>query len=276
MKVDEKTSVYHKNIQKQRKRDLEVLKYLAAGPATGAQLHKDLFSVVRDGKSVMISRSAFDERMSDLIDMGLIKKQKYRRYSQFGSTIMFAIDETGIEEISLRFGIEPQYIRNDFPSIDMFKHEIMLSSFVRIARREEELKKYKIGFLYDDVKMKSAMPVAQLKKMQGTIFYPDLRMEVLPHYKDKLLLNIELDTGRKKEDYWKRKLKVWRDTTLVLTLTEERLNVLINIVHGMGLTRPTGFAVANTFSKYGLTGTKWRWLPANRVDTLDIGKVDLH
>lgn len=255
--------------EKQRHRDLAVMKYLASGPATNAQLHIDLFKK-EDGTKVR--RQVFNRRMTKLCNMDLVKRQVYTRYTRSGPTILYALGDVGIEEIALNLGLEPQHIRNDFPPANMFKHEMLLASFVRIVRREEERQRYGIGFIYDDKKMRRDTPIKEMKKYRGRLFYPDLRMRLIPHHKNGFYINIELDTGRKQEDYWKRKIGAWKDTTLVLALTQTRLNVLINITRGLGLMRPTGFALASIFAMYGFGATKWTWLPSNRIDVLDIGK----
>lgn len=266
-------TIYEMNIERQKTRDLAVMRYLASGFATNEQVYNDLFKK-EDGKKV--HRSIFNDRMRELCRQGIVKKHKYMRYTRSGPTTLYALGDVGMEEVVNKFGLEPQFIRNEFPSVDKFKHEVMLAGFVRIVRREEELKKYQIGYIYDDRIIRSMIPAAEWKKTRGKILMPDLRMEVLPHYKDNLMLNIELDTGKKREDYWKRKLRVWTDNTLVLTLDSVRLNMLIKIMRKLGLQRTTGLALASDFAKYGLVGTKWTWFPGEKDGVLDIGKIELH
>jgi hypothetical protein len=166
------------------------------------------------------------------------------------------LSKLGVNEVCNSFNIERDHIRRGLPRADHLMHELQVSEAIRVIWREVEEKKYDIDHIYDDRMMK------RLVYPKKRVYYPDLRVEILPKYKDKMSFNIEIDTGTKGRTYWTKKLLSWRDPTLVLTLYRPRQERLFRYLKGISsqIKFPAGFAIANEFNLKGLSGTEWLWL----------------
>lgn len=240
-------------------RDMAILKDLACGPTTAAYLRQHVF---RDLNGNVPDKSLFYRRMRKLVEMGYVKVHKLKslraRAGSPGSTIIYALDERGKNEVCLAYQIERSSIRDVFPvSPSHVGHEIQVSHVFRRAYQEAAAGHYDIEYIYDDKMMKKKTP----QRERGQIYYPDVRLKILPKYKDPLRLNVEVETGNKTQDYWTKKITSWGDIVLVIAMTQHRLERLMTYARNVGKKNPVGFALASEFSRGGFVNTMWYWLP---------------
>jgi hypothetical protein len=254
------------NHEFQLKRDLRILKALAAGPATSNYVHMQLFKGI-SGKPV--TKQTFFARMKKLVEMGYVKVRKYRSVRAKAGTaggIVYLLDNRGKNEVCNSFRIERDFVRDIFPeNIDVLGHELQVSEIFRVAWREVEKGTYNLDYIYDDRVMKK-----RLLPKKGQIFYPDIHLKILPKYKNPIALNVEVDLGTKGQSYWIKKISSWRDVSVVIALNTDRLDILKTYVRNSGRKQATGFALASEFERDGFVGTYWYWLPIESKAKIDI------
>jgi hypothetical protein len=255
------------NHEFQLKRDLRILKALAAGPTTSSYVHRQLFEGI-NGKPV--TKQTFFARMKKLMEMGYVKVRKYRSVRAKAGTpggIVYLLDNRGKNEVCNSFRIERDFVRDIFPeNIDVLGHELQVSEIFRVAWRDVEKGTYNLEYMYDDRIMKKKIR----SKESGQVFYPDIHLKILPKYKNPIALNVEVDLGTKGQSYWIRKISSWRDVSVVIALNTDRLDILKAYVRNSGRKQATGFALASEFERDGFAGTHWYWLPIESKAKLDI------
>jgi len=255
------------NHEFQLKRDLRILKALAAGPATSGYVHRHFF---KNTQEKPVTKQTFYDRMKKLVEMGYVKVRKYRSLRAKAGTpggIVYLLDNRGKNEVCNSFRIERDFVRDIFPeNIDVLGHELQVSEIFRVAWREVEKGTYNLDYMYDDRIMKKKIR----SKENGQVFYPDIHLKILPKYKNPIALNVEVDLGTKGQSYWIKKINSWRDVSVVITLNTDRLDILKTYVRNSGRKQATGFALATEFERDGFAATYWYWLPLEARAKLDV------
>jgi hypothetical protein len=274
-----KAPCFEENIKKQKTRDKSILKFLAAGPSTLDHIHLQLFKNA-EGRPLALHTAQI--RLDKLVSMNYIKKQRYDRVASYRGLTMYALDKLGKNDACTHFPLNRDLIRTEFPMPDRVAHEIFISDMVRTIWREVEEKKYGLESIFDDREMKrqysrkhskdGVNPMYGNKKSAQKVhpYYPDLVLTVIEnaHNGRRIKFNMELDSGNKGPNYWKPKIASWPDPTLVVTLNQQRLEILKGYVVASNRRQPTGFALVSQFIKYGLRETEWYWLPSDTRSTL--------
>ncbi|MFA5073722.1 MAG: hypothetical protein WC539_07480 [Nitrospirota bacterium] len=247
-------TTYKQNKTTQIKRDVAILKFLAAGIATKSHLHNTIFFE----NGVLAKRQVIERRLNALLKNKYIDMQRYKSIKSNKNVPVYCLAIRGLYEIcriSNENFIEQDYIRTGFPPPPKLIHELVLSEIVRTVWREAEQKKYDLIHIYDDQQMK------RIKKPQKNVYYPDLHGCLITHKKEKFTFNIELDCGNKGQAYWCKKIKCWEETTYLIALNRRRLEQLIVYTQKLNLGRQTAFALAKDFCRCGFSDTVWFWLP---------------
>lgn len=168
-------------------RDIEVLKYLAIGPAFADDLHARFFI----GEGRMVRRQAFERRMWKLINACCIaglEPPKDRGGVPIKEKPVYSIAEVGIELLISRSIMPIKQIRRVRLTPQTLFHEIILTRFVRRIY-EGEPRRYRVVRLYDHGVLAKQAQKVRAKRI------PDLRFTVqFPHGSYYSFL-VEIDAG---------------------------------------------------------------------------------
>jgi hypothetical protein len=252
---------YATNMKKQQQRDLAIMEALSAGPMTGKDIYKKFFTK-DDGK--LVSRQAFKKRMARLEGAQHIKKKIYHRIKDHRVAV-YVLGEAGISEVSLSCSIPRDEIRAFFPSASSLYHEYHLARIIRAIRRESERKAYELVYMHDDRMLR------RMNKRRKAVFYPDLKLGISPKGKEPFELNVEFDAGGKRSEYyWQNKIASWRQTTVVISTSPQRLEEMADLISYAPCFQKVGFAVIDCVITRGLAGTDWYWLHDRQRSKLDL------
>ncbi len=252
---------YETNMKKQQQRDLAVMKALSAGPMTDKDIYREFF-IKDDGK--LVSRQAFNKRMARLEGAQYIKKKIYHRLRNHRVAV-YVLDEAGISAVNLSWSIPRDQIRAFFPSGSSLFHEYHLARIIRVIRWESDRKTYELDYMHDDRMLR------RMNKRRKAVFYPDLKLGIIPKEKDPFDLNVEFDAGGKRSEYyWQNKIASWSQTTAVISNSTARLAKMAGLIASTTCFQRVGFAVIDDVIKCGLAGTDWFWLPDQQRRKLEL------
>lgn len=178
-------------------RDIEILKYLANGPAFSDDLRTRFF--VKSGKP--ISRRAFERRMKKLQDANCLQsipsQRKHQEKLQNNGRI-YAITEESLE-VLVRNGMSVERIR----LVDLNKRSIPREMIlIRLIRKicEFEGPCYEVTRLYDDGMMSRWIPRGRIR------WIPDLLLSVQRKDESSFSFLLELDKGSSRTTEFSQKL----------------------------------------------------------------------
>lgn len=263
MLTDMTLHVVGKNFAKQRTRDSQIMRFLAAGPATFKGLHTEFFR--REDGELADPRVA-RRRLTKLINMGYLKHKRYQ-ISDRGIDI-YALDELGANAAFYNWSLDRDCVRMDFPSNHTVNHDLILSDVIRKVWQGSDEKNYDLKIAFDDRVMKSRHALEMRFKDKVTTrrkyYYPDLFMIIQQINQPEKSFNIEIDCGQKGKSYWVPKITSWNRPTLVLTLTLNRMKAHKAYALMSDRKHIMGFATVDDFLKNGLIECEWDWLDACR------------
>lgn len=238
--------------KKESKRIVDVLIFLASGPARFEVILKNNFTDNESGKRT--SRQYFERFMSVLEqeEYILINRYKDRRISNRHFKVAI-ITERGIEYLcEMRPDFDPEDTRSQTPQKNQIYHELLLSLIVRKIREESNKEKeFKINKLLDDAAMKSLTRLDG-GKISKNSYFPDLLLNITAKGV-KMGFLIELDCGSRCRSYWNRKIKSFGgETSIIISLSKRRMMQLYNYVHYIKLDGKMFFCDLDDFKKSGL------------------------
>jgi len=243
-----------------------ILRTLSAGPATRMYLYRTFFRKPGD-QDKYVSRQMFERAMKKLENRGYLRRYEFSppNLSVKNAITCYVLTEAGVNFVCNEFAMERDFVRCAIPKNSEYKHELLVSDVIRILHKEAfENKAYKIDYIYDDRMMKRQAPPRK------GLFYPDLRVRIVSKLRPGITFNIEVDAGEKGRGYWLQKMRSWADTTLVLTLTEDRTNMLYEYTVKANLKTQNGFAVYYDFGLGGLMSTRFKWAPQKAMARVNI------
>lgn len=251
---------YNDRMLMQRKRDLQIMRYLAAGPANGKVIRNLFF---RDANNMPLSRQVAERRLKKLCEQGRIVELKY--CDQHGRVEKYyVLSDFGASEVSTAYLLSRESIRVLKPPKHRLRHELKIAEVIRTIDREVEQKKYQLGYLYDDCTMRQTMGTKK-----GT-YYCDLCCEIIPSSGEPISTFIEYDGGTKSDSYWSSKLKNWKGLVLILCDHLDRIAQMKRYVRNSLRLGATALALHADFVRYGLAETEWLWLPKNIKGQINI------
>lgn len=231
-------------------RDIDVLKYLAYGPAFSDDLHIRFF--VKSGKP--ISRQAFESRMKKLKNADHIRSINPRELSQ-GNTWnhgpVYALAERGLEILTGK-GVDVNRIRLVNLNEKTIPHEIILTRLIRKIYEFDGVR-YRVIRLYDDVMLSRLAPKRRIRRI------PDVRFTVQLKNGSYYSFCVEVDAGSTGDTKFLEKPDAFIQTNhllditnnkepmigiLVVCDTENRMRYLQQLVHNSKLVASTKSALA--------------------------------
>lgn len=232
-------------------RNLKIFEALSAGPATLPYLHGTVF---RKTSGELVSRQVFERYIRRLSEDEYIQVLKIREtVRKTGSVRVAVLKERGADILCRVSNFERDHIRMRIPRKYEWYHDFVLAEVIRSIRNEAANKKsYTIEYLYDDVIIKSKAHQLQ-RGLRKNVYYPDLRVRIHPKMGSPVSLNIEVDTGNKKERYWRKKIESWTGANIVITMTSERLDRLTHYAQTANLRGVMCFSTMSDFLRSGLT-----------------------
>lgn len=237
---------------KESKRIVDVLKFLASGPARFEVILKNNFTDTETGKRT--SRQYFERFMSVLAREEYILVSRYRDRRISNKHFKVAIlRERGIEYLcEMRPDFDPEDTRSQSPQKNQIYHELLLSLIVRQIREETNKEEgFKINKLLDDAAMKSLTRLDG-GKISKYSYFPDLLLNITAKGV-KIGFLIELDCGSRCRSYWTRKIKSFGgETSIIISLSKTRMMQLYNYVHYMKMDGKMFFCDLDDFKKSGL------------------------
>ncbi|TAJ99898.1 MAG: hypothetical protein EPO39_16290 [Candidatus Manganitrophaceae bacterium] len=232
-------------------RDIDVLKYLAYGPAFSGDLHIRFF--VKSGKT--ISRQAFESRMKKLKSAGHIRSIKPQEELSQGNTRnhgpVHALAERGLEILTGK-GVDVNRIRLVNLNEKTIPHEIILTRLIRKIYEFDGVR-YRVIRLYDDVMLSRLAPQRKIRRI------PDLRFTVQLKNGSYYSFCVEVDAGTTGDTKFLEKPDAFIRTNhllditnnkepmigiLVVCDTENRMRCLQQLVHDSKLVASTKSALA--------------------------------
>ena len=259
-------------------RDIDVLKYLAYGPAFSDDLHARFF--VKSGK--LIDRRNFEKRMWKLQDEEYIRSINPKRLTQ-GSTRnhgpVYALAENGLEALTSEC-VNVDRIRLVNLTKQTLPHEIILTRLVRKIYEFDGVR-YQVIRLYDDVVLSKLAPQRKIKRI------PDLRFTVQLKNGSYFPFCVEVDAGSTGAGEFLRKPDAFIQTNhllditnnkepfigiLVVCDTEDRMRYLQQKVHDSQLVASTKSALAfntiyNLDNSLGLFNS-WYRADGTKIETI--------
>lgn len=231
-------------------RDIDVLKYLAYGPAFSDDLHARFF--VKSGK--LIARSNFEIRMKKLKDADHIRSINPREL-RLGSTrnhgSVYALVERGLEALTGE-GVDVNRIRLVNLNERTIPHEMILTRLIRKIYEFDGVR-YQVIRLYDDVMLSNLAAKRKIRRI------PDLRFTVQLKNGSYYSFCVEVDAGSTGDSKFLQKPDVFIQTNhllditankepmigiLVVCDTEDRMRHLQRLIHNSKLASSTKSAIA--------------------------------
>ncbi|NKE70183.1 hypothetical protein [Candidatus Manganitrophus noduliformans] len=212
-------------------RDIDVLKYLAYGPAFSDDLHARFF--VKSGKP--IDRSNFEKRMKKLKDANHLQSmnpQMLRQRNAPNHRPVYSIAERGVEVLTSE-GMNVDRIRLVNLNKRSIPHEMILTRLVRKIYEFDGVR-YQVIRLYDDVMLSKLAPRWKMQRI------PDVRFTVQLKNGSYFSFLVEVDAGSTHPTEFSRKLVAFTQVNrllapvnskdpfgiLVVCDTENRMRVL--------------------------------------------------
>lgn len=259
-------------------RDIDVLKYLAYGPAFSDDLHARFF--VKSGE--LIARSNFDIRMKKLKDAEYIRSLNTQELRQGGTRnhgSVYTLAERGLEVLTGE-GVNVDRIRLVNLNKKSLPHEIILTRLVRKIYEFDGVR-YQVIRLYDDVMLSKLAPQRKIKRI------PDLRFTVQLKNGSYFPFCVEVDAGSTGAGEFLRKPDAFIQTNhllditnnkepfigiLVVCNTEDRMRYLQQKVHDSKLAASTKSALAfntiyNLDNSLGLFNS-WYRADGTKIETI--------
>lgn len=203
-------------------RDMEVLKYLAVGPAFADDLHLRFFV----GRGKTISRQAFERRMWKLTDACCITRLtpfKIRGRNPIQHKPVFAIGEEGIAALISEAVMPIDRIRRVRLNRPFLFHEIIVGQFVRRVY-EGEPRRYRVIRLYDHAMLAKQVQKVRVKRI------PDLRFTIQLSNGSYFSYLVEIDAGTTHTPEFVQKLAAFIQLSRVLAPVNSKDPVGILIV----------------------------------------------
>jgi len=203
-------------------RDIDLLKYLAHGPAFSQDLHLRFF--VKEGRP--IARRVFARRMSKLVEAGCLQVLHHRRVygrekDRHGP--VYSIARGGVDALTQEGGINIDRIR----LVDLGKrslvHEIIQTRLVRKIYEHDGVH-YRVIRLYDDVMLAKQAQRIKLSRI------PDLRFTVQLRNGSYFSFLVEVDAGSTHAPEFIQKLVTFTHLNRLLAPLDSREPFAILIV----------------------------------------------
>ncbi|MBI1822555.1 MAG: hypothetical protein HYR80_00330 [Nitrospirae bacterium] len=168
-------------------RDMDLLKYLAFGPAFADDLHTRFFI----GKGKLVSRQAFERRMWKLMEGYCIQRmepQRIRGRRPILHKPVYSLAEGGIEVLTSQSVLQIDRIRRVRPTRQTLFHEITLTRFIRRIY-EGDPRRYQVMRLYDHDMLAKQVQRVRIKRI------PDLRFTLKFKHGAYFSYLVEVDAG---------------------------------------------------------------------------------
>lgn len=231
-------------------RNLKIFEALSAGPATLPYLHGTVF---RKNSGELVSRQVFERYIRRLSEDEYIQVLKIREtVRKTGSVRVAVLKERGADILCRVMNLERDHVRMRVPRKYEWYHDFVLAEVIRSIRNEAaNRRRYVIEYIHDDIVIKS-----KAYKLQGglrkNVYFPDLRVRIHPTVGSPISFNIEVDTGKKAERYWRKKIESWAGGNIVITMTDERMDRLMHYARTANLKGTMCFVSMPDFLKSGL------------------------
>ncbi|WDT77973.1 MAG: replication-relaxation family protein (plasmid) [Candidatus Manganitrophus sp.] len=221
-------------------RDIDLLKYLAYGPAFSADLHERFF--IKGGK--LIASRTFRARMHRLLEgkcVSVFRPQRRSFQAKQKQSQLYGITQRGAEILAGEDRLPIDRIRIVRPDVRPIEHEIIVTRFIRKIYEYDTLK-YTVIRLYDDVML------LKLRNRMDRI--PDLYFTIKLRNEAYYNFMVEVDAGTTHAPEFIRKLLTFTQSKqspirlherepfgiLIVCNTEFRMNYLQRIVMESSLT----------------------------------------
>lgn len=168
-------------------RDIDVLKYLAYGPAFSDDLHARFF--VKSGRQ--IHRKNFEKRMRRLQEAGYLQSVRPQRIygkKKKNNGPIYAVAEGGVEILTNEGGVNVDRIRLVNLDQKTIVHQIILTRLVRKIYEFDGVR-YQVVRLYDDAMLLKLAPKTKMQRI------PDLRFTVQMRNGSYFSYFVEVDAG---------------------------------------------------------------------------------
>ncbi len=203
-------------------RDIDVLRYLASGPAFADDMHARFFV----GNGRLVRRQVFERRMSRLMSASCITRlqpPKIRVRVPIIHKPVYAIAEGGIEILVSQSVMPIDRIRRVRLKGQFLFHEVTVTRFIRRIY-EGEPRRYQVIRLYDHGMLAKQVQKVRVKRI------PDLRFTVrLPHGSYYSYL-VEIDAGTTHTPEFLQKLVAFMQLNRILAPVNSKDPVGILIV----------------------------------------------
>lgn len=238
-------------------RDIDVLRYLAYGPAFAADIHMRFF--VAAGKQ--ISRQTYESRMKKLQDSGCLHSIRPKRV--YGKTqtqgAIYAIIEGGVEILTNEGGVSVDRIRLVNLDKRTIPHEMILTRLIRKIYEFDGVR-YQVIRLYDDVMLSKMAPRWKMQRI------PDLRFTVQLKNGSYFSFLVEVDAGSTHPTEFARKLVAFIQVNRLLATVNSKEPFGILIVCD---TENRMRFLQRTVQESSLTAKIKPWIAFNTIYNLD-------
>ena len=168
-------------------RDIDLLKYLAFGPAFADDLHARFFV----GNGRLVSRQAYERRMWKLIEAYCIERIEPQRIRGRRSILhkpVYSLAEGGIEVLTSQGVLQIDRIRRVRPNRQTLFHEIILTRLIRRIY-EGDPRRYEVIRLFDHDMLAKQVQRVRIKRI------PDLRFTLKFRHGAYFSYLVEIDAG---------------------------------------------------------------------------------
>src|SRR5581483_4589916 len=168
-------------------RDIDLLKYLAFGPAFADDLHSRFFV----GNGRLVSRQAYERRMWKLIEAYCIERIEPQRIRGRRSILhkpVYSLAEGGIEVLTSQSVLQIDRIRRVRPNRQTLFHEIILTRLIRRIY-EGDPRRYEVIRLFDHDMLAKQVQRVRIKRI------PDLRFTLKFRHGAYFSYLVEIDAG---------------------------------------------------------------------------------
>jgi hypothetical protein len=189
-------------------RDIDILKYLAYGPAFAEDLYTRFF--VKSGK--LIHRKNFEKRMRKLQDADYLQSMQPERIhgkKRENNGCIYAMVEGGVEVLTNEGGMNVDRIRLVNLDKRTIVHEIILTCLVRKIYEFDGVR-YQVVRLYDDVMLSKMAPRWKMKRI------PDVRFTVQLKNGSYFSFLVEVDAGSTHPTEFSQKLVAFTQVNRLL------------------------------------------------------------
>lgn len=227
------------------KRDVELMRYLSYGPATGKSILNYFFD--KEGASSKTRRRVMMRRLVKLEGEELIARKVSHTYRDYAYTLT----KDAAPIVAERFGVELTGVWSSFNDKNI-DHDLHVGGIARrLVRESKEKNLYELLFLILEYELRRRSRVSK------GVYFPDLTFGLLDSSDRKISFDLEVDFGTVTRNDFIGKLRYFEKNILVVTSNEKRLDLLLWYVKSASIGKPVYLTTLKEF--YGNTLITCSW-----------------